>query len=180
MEHTLVHIDLCPTLAYEMKILVAEDEEAIARSYQILLESRSHKVIVCSDGEQCLKAYGRAHRMKRGKGAPAFDLLILDYRMPKKNGLEVAEQILAIVPEQRIIIASAYTHEMPESRGLTQVQFLPKPFEFDAFIGLVEQGPETRSNRTHLATIVQPMIGLYDIHDDAFLYGNISDIFGFR
>src|SRR5688572_28698973 len=106
-----------------MKILIAEDEKVIANSYRILLESRNHEVIICSDGEQCIKtfeehaskmknSFGRERTKDDTKTDSPFDLLILDYRMPKKNGMEVAEQILSKVPNQRILIASAYTHEL--------------------------------------------------------------------
>ena len=37
-----------------------------------------------------------------------FDVVILDYKMPDRNGLEVAREILTINPHQRIIIALAY------------------------------------------------------------------------
>ncbi|MDQ3967915.1 MAG: hypothetical protein M3275_05910 [Thermoproteota archaeon] len=35
-------------------------------------------------------------------------VVILDYKMPKKDGLRVAKEILDMNPEQRIIFASAY------------------------------------------------------------------------
>ena len=136
----------------KVKILIAEDEHIIANSYKLLLESRKHEVIICSNGEECLKLFDEhALKMKqcrvRGRtnakksSSHPFDLLILDYRMPKKNGLEVAEQILSRVPNQRILIASAYNHEILNSKGLNQnVQMLDKPFEFDVFISVVEQG----------------------------------------
>jgi CheY-like chemotaxis protein len=43
-----------------------------------------------------------------------FDAVVLDYRMPKKDGLEVAKEILKMYPEQRIIFASAYIKESLE------------------------------------------------------------------
>lgn len=134
-----------------MKILIAEDEHIIANSYKLLLESRKHEVVICSNGEECLKLFDEhalkmKHHRVRGStkvgnsSSHPFDLLILDYRMPKKNGLEVAEQILSRVPNQRILIASAYNHEILNSKGLNQnVQMLDKPFEFDLFISVVEQ-----------------------------------------
>ncbi len=42
------------------------------------------------------------------QNAQQFDVVILDYKMPDRNGLEVAKEILTINHHQRIIIASAY------------------------------------------------------------------------
>jgi CheY-like chemotaxis protein len=135
----------------KVKILIAEDEHIIANSYKLLLESRKHEVVICSNGEECLKLFDehalnmKNHRVRgrtkvKNSSSHPFDLLILDYRMPKKNGLEVAEQILSRFPNQRILIASAYNHEILNSKGLNRnVQMLDKPFEFDLFVSVVEQ-----------------------------------------
>jgi CheY-like chemotaxis protein len=40
-----------------------------------------------------------------------FDVVELDYKMPGKDGMEVAKEILTINPDQRIIFASAYFKE---------------------------------------------------------------------
>jgi CheY-like chemotaxis protein len=87
-----------------------------------------------------MKQQSRATKGANNPDSP-FDLLILDYRMPRKNGLEVAEQVLLQVPNQRIILASAYSHEIINSKGSARsVEILNKPFEFDAFIEMVERG----------------------------------------
>ena len=70
-----------------------------------------------------------------------FDAVILDYRMPKKDGLEVAKEILALNPSQRIIFASAYVKEtLRESvRELRQVvELMQKPFLPEALVDIVE------------------------------------------
>lgn len=57
-----------------------------------------------------------------------FDVVVLDYRMPKKDGLQVAKEILKLNPKQRIIFASAYVKEtLVESvKQLNQVVELTK------------------------------------------------------
>jgi CheY-like chemotaxis protein len=35
-----------------------------------------------------------------------FDAVVLDYKIPQMNGLEVAKEILAVNPHKRIILAS--------------------------------------------------------------------------
>lgn len=70
-----------------------------------------------------------------------FDAVVLDYRMSKKDGLEVAKEILALNPSQRIIFASAYVKEtLRESvKELRQVvELMQKPFLPEALVDVVE------------------------------------------
>jgi CheY-like chemotaxis protein len=70
-----------------------------------------------------------------------FDAVILDYKMPGRNGLEVAEEILAVNPHQRIIFASAYVRDilMEAVRQLRQlVELVQKPFNETQFIDILE------------------------------------------
>ena len=71
----------------------------------------------------------------------SFDVVILDHKMPKKNGLEVAKEILEINPEQWIIFASAYVKETLEKSVeelKAGVELLQKPFSMHALIDTVE------------------------------------------
>ncbi len=131
-----------------MKILVAEDEANIALQYKTVLEQNKHQVKITYDGEQCLEAYydeldGAANDRSSGRSrrkAP-FDAVVLDYRMPKKDGMEVAREILAIEPKQRILFASAYVVDtLVESvKHLQQVvELLQKPFDLYEFVDLLE------------------------------------------
>jgi CheY-like chemotaxis protein len=70
-----------------------------------------------------------------------FDVVVLDYRMPKKDGLEVAKEILVLNPSQRIIFASAYVKETLRDsvKELRQVvELLQKPFLPEALVDVVE------------------------------------------
>lgn len=135
-------------VAFElMKILIAEDEPDIAMQYELALKDRKHDVIITNDGEQCLEAF--YHELEKDEPArnrkmmkrPPFDAVILDYRMPKKDGIEVAKEILAIEPKQRILFASAYVLEtlVDSVKTLQQVvELIQKPFELDPFVDLIE------------------------------------------
>jgi CheY-like chemotaxis protein len=70
-----------------------------------------------------------------------FDVAILDYKMPGKNGLEIAKEILSLVPRQRIVFASAYVKEalMTSVKELSQVvEMLQKPFTVELLIETIE------------------------------------------
>lgn len=131
-----------------MKILVAEDEATIANQYRAVLEENKHTVKITYDGEECLQAYydgldNSAHEKPDGRSRrrPPFDAVVLDYRMPRKDGMEVAREILAIEPKQRILFASAYVVDtLVESvKNLQQVvELLQKPFDLYEFVDLLE------------------------------------------
>ena len=132
-----------------MNILVAEDEAQIAELYRIALEDRNHVVTVVGDGQAAIDSYMSSLKAKNdaSNGQPAqkavapFDVLILDYRMPKKDGLAVAKEILAINPHQRIIFASAYVREtlMDSVTNLKQlVELLQKPFDLETLVDTIE------------------------------------------
>jgi CheY-like chemotaxis protein len=75
-----------------VEILVAEDELDIVMQYEVALKSRGHDVIVKSDGQACLDAYLAALQKTRNAVTP-FDVVILDYRMPEKDGLQAAGRL---------------------------------------------------------------------------------------
>ena len=135
------------TLA-QMNILIAEDEIDIASIYKETLESRNHRVTITSNGEDCLKAYHNAfqemissHPETMTRFQLPFDIVLLDYKMPQINGLEVAKEILAVNSHQRIIFASAFVIETLEisikelNRTLELIQ---KPFTLMKLIDIIE------------------------------------------
>jgi CheY-like chemotaxis protein len=134
-----------------MRILVAEDEEDIKTIYYMSLVERGHKIILTSDGEECLMVYRQKLQEQQQQqqqryhdkdtSSSPFDVVILDYKMPKKDGLQAAKEILDINPEQRIIFASAYVKEtLVESvKELKRVvELMQKPFSMSALVDTVE------------------------------------------
>jgi CheY-like chemotaxis protein len=138
-----------------MRILIAEDESDISHTYRIALESRNHDVNIANDGISCLRIYREelanrrqvsSNKNNTTQGSPPsatspFDAVVLDYKMPGKDGMEVAKEILTINPDQRIIFASAYVKETLENsvKKLKRVvELLQKPFEIQAFIDTIE------------------------------------------
>lgn len=134
-----------------MKILIAEDEEDIALVYGTALEDRKHEVAITFNGEDCLKTYhDKFYDMKfpllslpcrYSMNSSPFDVLLLDYKLPDINGMEIAKEILAVNPHQRIIFASAYVKETLQDsiKQLHQiVELIQKPFDIDKLIDTIE------------------------------------------
>ncbi|NHJ46981.1 MAG: response regulator [Asgard group archaeon] len=71
-----------------LKIMIVEDDPLILQLYeQILSQKGYHVIAVASDGAEAVEIY---HELPEKP-----DLIILDFRLPKKNGLEVSKEILA-------------------------------------------------------------------------------------
>lgn len=105
---------------------MAEDEKNILLMYRVFLEGEGHEVTAARDGEECLKEY-----MLSDQGNKPFDVVILDYRMPKMNGRDVAKEILARHPGQTIIIITAFSKELTDFSGIEKIEVLQKPFELE-------------------------------------------------
>src|SRR5919197_5987361 len=130
-----------------MKVLLAEDDKDTAILYKRTLEERrNHRVTITNNGQGCLEIYHKELQNVTLNTDPSdhiqpFDAVILDYKMPKINGMEVAKEILAINRHQRIIFASAYVKETLEDsiKHLKQVvELMQKPFVPDALIDALE------------------------------------------
>lgn len=130
-----------------MKILIAEDENDLLSQYKEILEQNNYQVIPTNNGEECLLAYRKGYekwvkeKNDDSSSDTPFDALILDYQMPKKNGLDVAKEIISIVPNQRIIFASAFVENTLQESIKTLkkiVELMQKPFELQALVDTIE------------------------------------------
>ena len=136
-----------------MKLLIAEDNEDIALIYEKGLDMENYNITIASNGEECLKIYNEElHKITFDKNNfskyncsladnPPFDIVILDYLMPKIDGLEVAKEILSINRHQRIIFASAYVKDTLDNsiKCLNSVvELMQKPFSLKELINTME------------------------------------------
>lgn len=102
-----------------MKILIIEDELSIAKFLKSSLESQLYIVDLAEDGEQ------GALLGRTGK----YDLIIIDYLLPKKNGLEVIKELRRNNNIPIIMLTVTGDFECKEQAfNLGVDDFLTKPF----------------------------------------------------
>ena len=123
-----------------LKILVAEDDEDIAYQYQIALDELGHEVYLTKDGEECLKNYTYALTFNNDNRPTPYDVVVIDYLMPVRDGLSLAKEIIKKCPEQRIIFVTGHgpklLSDLNDFDG--QVEVLVKPISLTTLIARIE------------------------------------------
>jgi len=106
-----------------MRILVVEDDHKVAGFLEQGLKEEAFDVDCAADGEQALTM----------AGAGAYDLIVMDYMLPKKNGIEVAAEIRSCGKRTPILMLTARDTPEDMRSGLAAGvnEFMPKPFRFD-------------------------------------------------
>src|ERR1051326_554856 len=101
-----------------------------------MLESEGHDVVVTSNGQDCISEYNAAVN----RNSHPFDVVVLDYRLPYRDGMEIAKHVLSLVPEQRILIASSYPVETITKSAESVdgcLELMLKPFDIVDFVNVV-------------------------------------------
>jgi CheY-like chemotaxis protein len=82
-------------------ILIVEDNATVRRLIRRAIAHLTANIYECSDGADALKAYAE-HRP---------DLVFMDIRMPRMDGLAATRQIIQLYPTARIVIVTDYDEE---------------------------------------------------------------------
>ena len=118
-----------------MRILVAEDEAAIADFVNRGLSAEGYAVTVATNGNDALAL----------ALSEDFGLIVLDRMLPGRDGLEVLAALRVAKPGLRVILLTARTEIDDRVAGLDAgaVDYITKPFSFDELAARV---------RAHLRT----------------------------
>ncbi len=81
-----------------LSILIIEDGQSQREMLKDFLEGEGHSAAVAGSGETGLEMVRKDH----------FDLILLDYKMPGMNGIEVLEAVKGINPEIDVIMMTAF------------------------------------------------------------------------
>ena len=112
---------LIDTTKYDYFVLIVDDESAVQRLLQRLLEKRGYQVVTASDTEEA-----RAHL-----GSQEFHLVLSDINMPGESGLDLVTFIRQTYPRTAVVMVSAI--DEPETAELALEMgvygYIIKPFE---------------------------------------------------
>ncbi|MGZ8848228.1 MAG: PAS domain S-box protein, partial [Pyrinomonadaceae bacterium] len=103
-------------------ILLVEDEDVVRSLTREILESTGYEVIEASRGEEAIRLCT--------KNNCSIDLLLTDVVMPTMSGREVADRLVKIKSDLRVLFMSGYTDEAIVHQGVldSNIEFIQKPF----------------------------------------------------
>lgn len=133
-----------------MRVLVVEDERRIAAFIKRGLEEEQYAVDVAYDGEEALD----------WTDAVDYDLIVLDVLLPKKDGIQVCQELRAQGSNVPILMLTARDAVEDRVQGLDSGadDYLVKPFAFQELLArlraLLRRTSEIRSTRLQVGDLV--------------------------
>lgn len=109
-----------------MKVLIVEDDCDMQKILMLYLKKEGYRVTVLSDGEEAIH-YLLSH---------SVDLVILDWMMPKKSGIEVCKEIRTLQLPIKILMLTAKSTSDHEVLGLScgADDYIRKPFDMKVLL----------------------------------------------
>ncbi|MBI5887709.1 MAG: response regulator [Deltaproteobacteria bacterium] len=119
------------------RILVVDNDSDMCQLISETLTDEGHSVDVAYDGEAGLE----------GMRTTAYDLVILDYKLPDISGIKVLEDARGMRTALRAVMISAYGNAAVKSKAkeLSAYAFIDKPFEMAALASVVKEALACRA-----------------------------------
>jgi len=107
----------------KLNILVVEDGQSQREMLKDFFSKEGHMVAGAEDGNTAIEQVQGGH----------FDLLLLDFKMPGMNGIEVLKKIKDINPEISVVMMTAYgtIETAVDAMKLGAVDYISKPIDLD-------------------------------------------------
>ncbi|HVP53710.1 MAG TPA: sigma-54 dependent transcriptional regulator [Candidatus Eisenbacteria bacterium] len=152
-------------------VLIVDDEAAIRESLQTLLELEGYSVDTAADGEE-----GLARLAER-----PYDLVLLDFAMPERNGIEVLQEIRERDTELAVIMITAYgtVENAVNAMQAGATNFIQKPWDNEKLLADVrtavgqrraeqeviqlKRALKQRYNFEHIVGRSEPMLRIFDL-----------------
>ena len=118
----------------EMKILVVDDDAIVIKSCRRILEAEGFEVTSVPSADEALE------KIKYYE----FDLLLMDVKMPKHDGIFLMREVKKNWPDIPIMVMSGYPtpETIADVLKLGATQFIPKPFRPDELVKAVRQATQ--------------------------------------
>ena len=112
-------------------IMIVEDEVFLQELYTEVLVQHGDKVLAtAASGEQAVTKFRAL--------SPRPELVLMDHRMPGKDGLEAMREILAIDQGVQVVFLTADYSVAKSAMAEGAAGYISKPFKMDAMLAAVD------------------------------------------
>jgi len=117
-------------------ILIVDDDRNLLELMGMMLKSADYEVTTAHDGEGALSVVK----------AQAFDLAVVDLKLPGMDGISFMRELHQINPEMPVIILTAHSSvkSAVEAIRMGAFNYLAKPFDLDELLLQIERALENR------------------------------------
>lgn len=121
----------------KLNILIVEDGKSQREMLRDFLTKEGHFVSEAQDGASAIKKVIEGH----------FDMVLLDYKMPAMNGMEVLENVKGINPEINVVMMTAYgtIETAVDAMKGGAVDYITKPIDLDELLILINRISERQT-----------------------------------
>jgi two-component system response regulator PilR (NtrC family) len=119
------------------KILVADDEQSMREFLDIMLKKEGYRVSLAANGEEVVKLVEK----------DIFDLVLMDIRMPRLDGISALKKIKAISPEITVIMITAYASADTAIKAMKEgaYDYITKPFKVEEIKLIIKNALEKKN-----------------------------------
>jgi DNA-binding NtrC family response regulator len=113
------------------RLLVVDDEEALRTVLSSELTTEGYEVRTAADGQEAIGELEKS----------AFDLVLLDIKMPRMNGFEVLKYVKEKHPKTKVVMLTGFADlkNALESKKLGAEDFVSKPYDLVDLLTTIER-----------------------------------------
>jgi PAS domain S-box-containing protein len=115
-------------------VLLVEDEEMVRKLACTVLEKNGYTVLEASNGDEALDVV-------QGRNGNPIHLVVTDVVMPGMSGRQLADRLVSLRPELKVLYMSGYTDNAIVHHGVLDpgIAYIQKPFTPDALASKVRE-----------------------------------------
>ena len=124
---------------FKTRVLLVEDEDLARKTLSFYLNTIFDEVVLAKDGAEGLLLIKENFEKNDN-----FDLVLTDLNMPNLSGIQMIDEILKLIPDQRFIIVSAHKNEedLLKLINLRVCGYFVKPLNIDNMMEMLQKAKE--------------------------------------
>ena len=124
-------VELVESVLKGVVILVVDDRSADRETLMRILESKGHNVAGAADGEEAIRMVEDRH----------YDVILMDIKLPGKDGVATFDEIKRFDPEARVIFVTGFVMEDSVKQAVAKYAYpiAAKPLDIENVLSLVDR-----------------------------------------